>query len=249
MLPLRTRVPFPPFVSPKLLPPSPITPPTVRVFPLTVTTVLLPPSITAPVPRLRLLEPVNVKFAFQLCELLVERVMLEPDVLSIALAAEIVKLPVPRAEALFIFNVPPLRVVPPEYVFAPESVRAPRPAFVRLKPLPLIAPPTIRVLVSPFVVIWRLAVRITVPVPRFRLFVPAVPSKAKSPPQIWLLLLPNVIALPLVLAMVPLLIVTVPVPGAVALLILRVPAERVRPPPKVLAPDNVNGPLPVLVIE
>src|SRR5437868_5191230 len=208
-------------MSAKLLPPSPITPPTVRVLPLTVTVRFPPPSVTAPVPRLRLFEPVNVKFAFQLCELFVESVTLEPDVLSIVPTAEMVKVPVPKAEALLMFNVPALRVVPPEYVFAPESVRVPTPAFVRLKPLPPIAPPTISVLVAPLVVIWRLAVRVTAPVPRFRLFVPAVPSKAKSPPQVWLLLLANVIALPLVLLMVPPLIVNTPVPGAVALLILR----------------------------
>ena len=60
--------------------------------------------------------------------------------------------------------------------------------------------------------------------PRIRLFVPV---KAKSPPQVCALLLESVIAPPLVLSSVPPLMIRVPVPTAVALLRLSVPAERV----------------------
>ena len=111
---------------------------------------------------------------------------------------------------------------------APESVSVPAPAFVRLKPLPLMTPPTVRLLA--FTVTVRLAPKVTAPVPRFKL---CVPVKVKLPFQTWALLVESVIAPPVVLSMTALLlaaIVNVPVPSALALLIFSVPAVIVVPP-------------------
>ena len=63
--------------------------------------------------------------------------------------------------------------------------------------------------------------------PKVRLFVPA---KVKLLPKVTALLLVNVRGLPVVLSIVPPLIVNAPVPRAVALLILSVPALSVVPP-------------------
>jgi hypothetical protein len=43
----------------------------------------------------------------------------------------IVRLPVPKAAALLIFNVPAESVNPPLNVFAPDNVNAPLPDFVK----------------------------------------------------------------------------------------------------------------------
>ena len=67
----------------------------------------------------------------------------------------------------------------------------------------------------------------TAPVPRFRSFVPV---KAKSPFQFCALLFVRVIAAPLVLSMVPPVMVSVPVPMAVAELMLIWPALSVVAP-------------------
>ena len=52
LLPVSASVPAPALVRPKLPPPSPMAPPTVRVLPIV--SRRLPPSVTAPVPRFRL---------------------------------------------------------------------------------------------------------------------------------------------------------------------------------------------------
>src|SRR6202022_2213806 len=129
-------------------------------------------------------------------------------------------------------------------VLAPDRVRVPVPALVRLKPVPLMTPPTVRLL--PLTVTVRLPPRVTAPVPRFRLWVPV---KVKLPFQTCALLLESVIALPVVLSMMALLppaMVNVPVPSALALLIFSVPALIVVPPLYVLAPAKVRVPVPAL---
>ena len=114
--PLRVSVPAPALVRPKPLPE--MTPPTVRLPPLTVT-VRVAFMATAPVPRFRSFVPVKAKLPFQFCALFVERVTLEPLVLS-SVPPVIVKAPVPRAELvppepeLLILSVPIERVVMPE---------------------------------------------------------------------------------------------------------------------------------------
>ena len=150
----------------------------------------------------------------------------------------------PSAVALLMLSVPVLSVVPPSKVPAPPSVSVPAPALVRLKELApsVIAPPTVNV--PPLTVTARLAPRVAVPVPRFRLFVPV---KAKSAFQLWALLFERVIAPPLVLSIVPPAMVKVPVPSAVALLMLSVPALSVVPPLKVFAPETVHIPAPDLI--
>ena len=100
--------------------------------------------MTAPVPRFSAFEPVKVKSPFQFCGLLLDSVS-EPPLVLLIVPPEIVKVPVPSAVALLMFNVPALNVVPPVNVFAPESVRAPAPALVSEKPEPEIAPPTVSV--------------------------------------------------------------------------------------------------------
>ena len=87
-------------------------------------------------------------------------------------------------------------------------------------------PPTVRLLA--FTVTVRLAPKVTAPVPRFKL---CVPVKLKLPFHACALLLESVIAPAVVLSIVPPLMVKVPVPSAVALLILTVvPFARVVPP-------------------
>ena len=89
----------------------------------------------------------------------------------------------------------------------------PAPFFVRPKLAPDIAPPTVRLPAETVMV--REAFMVTLPVPRFRSF---VPTKVKLPFQFWALLVVSVFALPLVLSIVPPAMVKLPVPRAVALL-------------------------------
>ena len=84
---------------------------------------------------------------------------------------------------------------------------------------PAIAPPTVRLRDKTLMA--REPFMVTAPVPMFR---SPVPAKAKSPFQIWVLLLVSVFALPLVLSIVPPLIRNVPLPVAVLLLKANVPA-------------------------
>ena len=107
----------------------------------------------------------------------------------------------------------------------PASVSVPVPALVRLSPLPLIGPPTVRLLDATVTV--RLLPIVTAPAPRFRSLVPA---NVKSLFQFSALLVESVIAAPLVLPIVPPEIVKVPAPRAEALLMLSRPAESVVPP-------------------
>ena len=87
-------------------------PPTVSVLAATVT-VRLPPSVTAPVPRLRLWVPAKLKLPSQLCAMFVARVSAPPLALSSA-PPLIVSAPVPSAEAWPSASVPALSVVPPD---------------------------------------------------------------------------------------------------------------------------------------
>ena len=102
-------MPVPFLVRPPLLE---IEPPTVRLPPLTVT-VRVAFMATLPVPRFRSPAPVKAKSPFQLCALLVESVMADPLVL-LSVPPLIVSVPLPSVEALLIFSVPELSVVPPE---------------------------------------------------------------------------------------------------------------------------------------
>ena len=111
MAPLRTRGPLPNFVRPKPEPESPIAPPTVKLLlPVEVVTVMLPPSVTAPVPVFN--EPFNplaVKFPFHDWGLLLRVVLPEsstPPLITSRL--------VPKAAAFPIWIVPEVSVVVPE---------------------------------------------------------------------------------------------------------------------------------------
>lgn len=87
-------------------------------------------------------------------------------------------------------------------------------------------PPTLRI--QPVVsVIVISAPRVTAPVPMVKVLVPPQVNEAF---QTWTLLLVKVIALAVLLLIVPPLIVSVPVPMAVAVLMLSVPAFNVVPP-------------------
>ncbi len=103
-------------------------PPMVSVLALAVM-VRVALMVTAPVPRLRSLVPVKVKLLFHAWTLFVESVRLEPLVLSsVAAALEIVRVPVPSADALLNLSVPPpLTVNPPLNVLVPAKVSAPVP--------------------------------------------------------------------------------------------------------------------------
>ncbi len=76
--------------------------------------------------------PVNVKFPFQFCMLLVASVTRPPLVLLIVVPPPMFKVPVPMAELeelvpeALMFSVPVLSVVPPEYVLLPLRVDARR---------------------------------------------------------------------------------------------------------------------------
>ena len=122
---------------------------------------------------------------------------------------------------------------------AAVTLSVPAPAFVKPAPLPPITPPKVSVL--PLTVMMRSAPRAIAPVPWVRL---AVPVKVRSAP--------SVIALAIVAAgeasMTPPLTVKVPVPRAALFASTKVPAERVRPPPKVLAPPRMSLPAPDFVM-
>ena len=216
---VRTTVPTPALVRAK----DPlITPPTVSV-PAVVVTVLAAPRATAPVPRLSVLLPANVKFPPQVWALLLLSVIAAPLVLSIV-PPLIAKVPVPIAFALLMLSWPAESVVPPVYVLTPDRVSVPDPAFVKTN-APLMIPPSVRLFA--LVVTVRAAISVTAPVPRLRAL---LPTNAKFPPHVWALLLLSVIAVPLVLSMLPPLMVSVPVPIALALLMSNSPVERVVPP-------------------
>ena len=123
--PERLNTPAPSFTRPY----APlIIPPTLRVSAVTVT-VRFPVRVTAPLPVSRELLPRKVRFVAQTCGLFVERVTALPEVLSIT-PPRIVKLPVPRAAALFNHNPPSASVNPPLNPLVPERASTPAPAFV-----------------------------------------------------------------------------------------------------------------------
>ena len=81
--------------------------------------------VTAPVPRFKSLVPKNVIVPFQLCALVVARVIAPPLVLSMV-PPVVISGPLPRAYAWLILRVPAeLRVVPPAKVLLPASVAVP----------------------------------------------------------------------------------------------------------------------------
>ena len=202
------------------------------------------PSVTAPAPKFKLCVPVKVKLFMDIAGagFKVKEPALE---LSITVPDAIVKVPAvpplpPKAAALPTFNVPALCDTPPVKVFAPDKIKVPEdPAFVKLKEPPII-PPKVNVLAEQVIVL--LAVRVFAPV----LCVKAnEPAKVKSPPiDIGL-----VIVLIAVTSRVPPEIVKVPVPRAASLPMFKVPAFKLTPPVKVLAPFNVIAAVPAFVIE
>ena len=134
----------------------------------------------------------------------------------------------------------PAETARPPTLMAPFKTRAPAPAFVRVEDEPVTEPPTVRVLAETVAV--RLPVRVTAPVPRFRLFVPV---KVKSPVQACALLPESVSAEPVALSNVPPAKVSRPLPSAPALPTCKAPAESVKPAVLVAA-LRARVPAPVL---
>src|SRR5581483_3887784 len=122
-------------------------------------------------------------------------------------------------------------------------VPTPGPAFVRLK-LPPIAPPIVGVLVVPLTATCTFVVSVPGPF-KFNALVPEPDAIVKFPAHVCAFVV--VTAPPLVLVTVPALTVNVPVPSALLLLMLSVPAESVVPPLYEFAPESVRAPAPLLV--
>ena len=122
MAPFRARVPLPSFVRLRLLPASPIPPPTVRVLARTAT-VRSPDSETAPVPRFNDWVPTNWRLPDQVWALLVESARLATELSRLPPAR--VSGPDPRAAALPSESVPAESVTPPSKVLAPARPRKP----------------------------------------------------------------------------------------------------------------------------
>lgn len=216
----------------------------VNVLLLTVT-ILFPPRVTVPVPKLRFCVPVKEKSPPHVWVLFLEFVMAAAVVLS-KVPPLMVKAPVPIAVALLKFNVPevrvvrafvvfaparvrvgPLRVVPPVYEFIPLDIIIPDPTNVSGK-APLMAPPNVSGF-EELVVIWLAAVMAIAPVPMFK---GLLPVKVKAPPHDWGLFT-RVLLLPLVLSMVvplPMISEAAVVPTAEALFKFNVPAVKVKLP-------------------
>ena len=138
----------------------------------------------------------------------------------------------------------------------PPSTRVlPTPFAVRVradKVLVMFALPMVSVVLVPAKVIIRESDTLTLPLPRFRLFAEVLFAFPNVNPSLsvqdWFPRL--VIAAPLVLLIVVLADkVSAPVPSALALLILRVPAVRVTPPaaPELL-PERVSVPAAALMV-
>ena len=134
----------------------------------------------------------------------------------------------------------PAETARPPTLTAPFKTRLPAPAFVRVEDEPVTRPPTVSVL--PETVSVRLPVRVTAPVPRFRLFVPV---KVKSPVQACALFPESVTVEPVALSNVPPARVSKPLPRAPALPTCKVPAESVKPAVLVAA-LRASVPEPVL---
>ena len=180
LAPVKAREPDPAFVSPN---PAPeITPPTVKVPPLTVIC-RLAFITTAPVPRFRFWVPVKAKSPFQFCVLLLR--VTDPAVVLSRIPPVIVSVPVPAAAALLRLIVPALRVSPPPKVFAPERVSAPDPSLVTVPVLVAIGSATVMLPAPPKVRFWVPV--IALPLATSRLRVPAselirvVPANVTAP--------------------------------------------------------------------
>ena len=78
-------------------------------------------------------------------------------------------------------TVPAFMFKPPLNVFAPLKAKVPFPALVNELLDPEIMPPIVKVLAFAVTVLLALAPKATVPVPKFKAFVPV---NAKSPPQV-----------------------------------------------------------------
>ena len=122
-VPLRTIEPAPVLVMPRLLLPSPMLPPTVKVLAVVVRVMLLP-KVTAPVPRSRSLLPVKVKSPFQFWTLFGVRAIAPLGTLMVV-PAPMVNTPLPRAVVLLMFKLPLERVNAPDPEFVPERVTTP----------------------------------------------------------------------------------------------------------------------------
>ena len=122
-------------------------------------------------------------------------------------------------------------------MLAPDNVRAPFPVFVNPNEPPII-PPSVNVLAEQVIVL--LAVSVIAPVLCVKVFDPV---KVKSLP----IDIAFVIDLAAVTSSVPPEIVKVPVPKAVLCPRFKLPADKVVPNVKVLAPDNVSSPIPIFV--
>ena len=107
--------------------------------------------VTFPVPRFKSFVPKNVIGPFQLCALVVARVMARPLVLF--MVPPVVRSgPLPRAYSWLILSVPlELRVVPPAKVLLPASVAVPV-ETVRVELPPAISPVDVWLSVPPFMV-------------------------------------------------------------------------------------------------
>ena len=113
--PFKTRVPAPAFVS-VLVPPASVTPPpSVKVFAFTVKVRFAPLTVTMPVPKFKLVVPVNVGLPPLMVRALLLALEIEPPlVLSNVPLPLTVKAPVPMAVAVLMLMVLPVfNVVPP----------------------------------------------------------------------------------------------------------------------------------------
>ena len=213
-----------------------------------------PPEISLAPPRVRVppvtaTEPVMVLAPFMVA---VPAVTLRPA--PMVLPPFMVKsVPETVTEPPIELSVPPKVAVPsetsrlPPMVTLPPIASVPAPALVseRVLEASLIVPPTVRV--PEDVVRVAFPASITAPAPRLRALLPV---KVKLPFQLMAGLLPvRFTDEPSVLLMVaPGVIVKVPVPRAVLLLMLSVPALSVRPPAPLLPPLSVSAPPPVFTM-
>ena len=130
---------------PKRETPSPIAPPRVRVFALTLMVEELC-RVTVPVPTFRLFVPTKVKLPFKFSGLLVLKVSAAPEVLSIV-PLLMVKALAPSAPALPIFKVPVVRLTPALMEFVPPRLRVP--PVILTEPVMVLSPFKVAVPESP----------------------------------------------------------------------------------------------------
>ena len=210
------------------------------------------PAVGTPV--FSVLVPMKAKSAFQFIAAVALSVIApltssatappEPEMVKVLVVA-------PSAAALPKLKVPWARVtvlVAPS-VFAPESTKVPAPVLVRLNaPLMMLARDNALAAPTPpmaAVVMVRSAVKVTAP---GKVRAP-LPRKFTSAPKVMAPAVVPTTAAPKVLLMEPPLRATVPAaaPSASGAFTLTVPALRMNPPLKVLAPPRVRVPAPALV--